>query len=299
MFSGSSDCTIIGMPGHEIHGNGQEYWDGGGGNKGIRKPKFMRIEKVTDSSIVGLYVINTPVHSFAISGSDRVTLDGIRLDNSAGDKPCSALQRSARHADVGGGKACGHNTDGFGVSGSKGIKIINVHVDNQDDCLAVNSGTDIHFMNNYCSGGHGISIGSIKSGAKVSGVHVTNSTIRNSENGVRIKTYNDATDASVSDVHYKDIKLEGITKFGIIIQQDYRNDGPTGTAGNSVPIKSVSIKGVKGTMKSGQGVYINCGRGTCSGWELSDIAVTGGRVVKAAPSGCIQAPASAAPFCKG
>jgi polygalacturonase len=287
------------MPGHQIHGNGQEYWDGGGGNKGVKKPKFMRIEKVTDSSIVGLHVVNTPVHSFAVSGCTKVTLDGIRLDNSQGDKPCSALSRTNKHSDVGGGKSCGHNTDGFGVSSSTGIIIKNVRVDNQDDCLAVNSGSDIQFLNNYCSGGHGVSIGSIKSGAKVSGVYVSNTTIRNSENGVRIKTYNDATDASVSDVRYKDIKLEGITKFGIIIQQDYRNDGPTGTAGNSVPIKGVTLSNIKGSMKSGQGVYVNCGKGTCTGWTWSDIDVKGGKVVKGGPSGCIQAPASAAAFCKG
>ena len=28
----------------------------------------------------------------------------------------------------------------------------------QDDCLAINAGKNIAFENNYCSGGHGISI---------------------------------------------------------------------------------------------------------------------------------------------
>jgi polygalacturonase len=28
----------------------------------------------------------------------------------------------------------------------------------QDDCLAINSGSNITFANNYCSDGHGISI---------------------------------------------------------------------------------------------------------------------------------------------
>jgi polygalacturonase len=292
---------IIGLEGNILHGHGEEYWDGGGGNKGVKKPKFMRIEKITDSTIEALHVVNAPVHCFAISGSSHVTLNRIKLDSSMGDKKCSELTRTNNHADVGGGKSCGHNSDGFGISGSQHIKIMNVVVDNQDDCLAVNSGSDITFENNYCSGGHGVSIGSIKSGAKVTGVHVANITIRNSENGVRIKTYDDATDASVSDITYKDIKLIGIQKFGIIIQQDYRNDGPTGKAGNVVPIKGVSLKNVAGTIAGGKGqaVYINCGRGTCSNWDFSGIAITGGKIVKAAPSGCIQAPASAAAFCKG
>ena len=38
---------------------------------------------------------------------------------------------------------------------------------NQDDCLALNKGTGINFINNFCSGGHGISIGSIQTGSVV------------------------------------------------------------------------------------------------------------------------------------
>jgi polygalacturonase len=298
MFSGSSNTRIVGLEGSILHGHGEEYWDGGGGNKGVKKPKFMRIEKNTDCVIETLHVVNAPVHCFAISGSQHVTLDGITLDSSMGDKRCSELTRTNNHPDVGGGKSCGHNSDGFGVSGSQHIKIQNVNVQNQDDCLAVNSGSDISFTNNFCSGGHGVSIGSIKSGAKVSGVHVSNTTIKNSENGIRIKTYDDATDASVTDITYKDITLIGIEKFGIIIQQDYRNDGPTGKAGNTVPIKGVKLQNVKGNMSKGQAVYVNCGRGTCSNWEFSGINISGGKINKGGSTGCIQAPASAAAFCK-
>jgi hypothetical protein len=38
------------------------------------------------------------------------------------------------------------------------VTIQNSFVYNQDDCLAINKGTGITFKNNYCSGGHGISI---------------------------------------------------------------------------------------------------------------------------------------------
>ncbi|KAF2425784.1 glycoside hydrolase [Tothia fuscella] len=288
-----SDATVIGLPGHILHGNGQEYWDGGGGNKGVLKPKFMRIEKCNGCTISGLHVVNAPVHTFAISGSNNIIMENIYLDSSMGDKPCASLSRTNKHPDVGGGKSCGHNSDGFGVSGSTNVTIRNSRVENQDDCLAVNSGSDIHFMNNHCSGGHGISIGSIKTGAKVSGVHVSNCTITKSENGVRIKTYDDATDASVTNVTYKDIKLEGITKNGIVIQGDYRNGGPTGKPGK-VPIKGVTLSGIRGTVRGGQNVYVLCGPGACSGWSWSDIRIEGGSSKKA----CQGVPAAAAAYCK-
>jgi len=45
----------------------------------------------------------------------------------------------------------GHNTDAFDVGNSDDITITGATVYNQDDCLAVNSGTNIQFLNNYCS----------------------------------------------------------------------------------------------------------------------------------------------------
>lgn len=51
--------------------------------------------------------------------------------------------------------------DAFDVGESTGIRIQGANIKNQDDCLAINSGTDIEFTGATCSGGHGISIGSV------------------------------------------------------------------------------------------------------------------------------------------
>lgn len=67
--------------------------------------------------------MNSPVQVFSINGADTLTLDSITIDNSAGDS------------------AGGHNTDAFDVGSSNGVTISNANVQNQDDCLAVNSGT--------------------------------------------------------------------------------------------------------------------------------------------------------------
>jgi galacturan 1,4-alpha-galacturonidase len=64
---------------------------------------------------------------------------------------------------------------------------------NQDDCIAINKGSNIIFKGNSCTGGHGISIGSISSGVTVSGVQILNNVVKNNQNGLRIKTDASAT----------------------------------------------------------------------------------------------------------
>src|ERR1044071_407037 len=124
------------------------------------------------SNIKGLNIKNTPVQGFSINGAEDLTLDHITIDNSAGDVTNG-----------------GHNTDAFDVGSSTGIIISNAIVKNQDDCLAVNSGTNITFTGGNCSGGHGISIGSVggRSNNVVKTVRILDSKISNSDNGVRIK----------------------------------------------------------------------------------------------------------------
>ncbi|KAF7578040.1 endo-polygalacturonase precursor [Pyrenophora tritici-repentis] len=60
---------------------------------------------------------------------------------------------------------------------------------NQDDCVAVNSGTDITFKNGFCSGGHGLSIGSVggRDDNMIDTVTFSNSEVTKSVNRVRVK----------------------------------------------------------------------------------------------------------------
>jgi len=219
----------------------------------VPKPKFVRL-KIDNGVLKGLKIVGSPVHTFSIASSN-LTIDGVTID------------------DRGTNYALGHNTDGFDVSSSSDVTIKNSYVYNNDDCIAINSGSNIHFTNNFCSGGHGVSVGSIKTGNKVDGVFVSNTKIVDSDNGVRIKVYNDATSASVNNVRYDTISLSGITKYGIIIQQDYTNSGSTGKPGKNAPITNVVLNNVKGTMKSGEAEYILCGN--CHSFTFTGISITG------------------------
>ncbi|KAH8668686.1 the polygalacturonase [Xylariales sp. PMI_506] len=271
--SGTS-ITVTGASGHVINGNGAKWWDGKGSNGGKTKPKFFAAHKMINSKITGLNIKNTPVQGFSINDANQLTLQSITIDNSAG-------------------ASLGHNTDAFDVGSSTGVHIIGAHVQNQDDCLAVNSGTDISFTGGTCIGGHGLSIGSVggRDDNIVKDVYIYNNVIKDSANGVRIKTVSGAT-GSVHNVTYSKISLSGITSYGIVIQQDYLNGSPTGKPTTGVPITDLTVKGVTGTVESSAtNVYILCGSGSCSDWSWSGDSVTGG---KSAKSKCTNIPSGGA-----
>ncbi|PSS20450.1 glycoside hydrolase family 28 protein [Amorphotheca resinae ATCC 22711] len=264
LFSVSGEnVAISGAPGHSLNANGALWWDGQGSNGGKTKPKFFAAHSLTGkSSITGLNVLNTPVQAFSVNSCTGLTISNVTIDNSAGDVD-----------------SLGHNTDGFDVGSSTDVTISGAVVKNQDDCLAINSGTGITFTGGACSGGHGLSIGSVggRSDNNVSDITISSSTITNSANGVRIKTVSGAT-GSVSGVKYDNITLSSISTYGIVIEQDYENGSPTGIPTTGVPITDLTLSNIKGTVDSdATNIYILCGSGSCSDWTWSGVAVTGGK----------------------
>ena len=252
--------TITGTSDHLIDAGGEQWWDGKGGNGGINKPKFFKAN-LKSSSITRLNIKNTPVQGFSISGCKDLTLDHITIDSSDGDTKG------------------GHNTDAFDVGTSTGVIISNAIVHNQDDCMAVNSGSNITFTGGSCTGGHGISIGSVggRSDNNVSNVTISNSKIIDSTNGVRVKTVSGAT-GSVKGVTYSGIILDNISTYGVVIEQDYENGSPTGTPTAGVPITGLTLNGVTGTIASGgTNVYILCAKGACSNWTWKNVNIGGGK----------------------
>lgn len=185
----------------------------------LRPDHFIVLKTTGTSLLQNLHIQNWPVHCFEITSASGTTITGLTLDNSAGNAPNAAS----------GGLPAAHNSDGFDVSGSTNIVITETTVINQDDCVAVTSGTNITVSNMVCDGGHGLSIGSIggKSDNDVSNVLFTNSVVKNSQNGARIKT-NSGTTGTVSNIEWSNIQVSNISIYGIDIQQDYLNGGPTG-----------------------------------------------------------------------
>lgn len=111
----------------------------------------------------------------------------------------------------------GGNTDGFDIAADD-ITIKNSVVKNQDDCVAINTGSNIYISGLTCSGSHGLSLSVGQSQTNPADNVVTNVTfidsiVTDGRNGIHIKTHSDATTGSLTDVTYKNIKMSGKIKF--------------------------------------------------------------------------------------
>ncbi|KAJ3374025.1 hypothetical protein GGF31_008241 [Allomyces arbusculus] len=259
--SGASDSAKVTVNGngHILDGQGQLYWDGKGGNGGRTKPHPM-VKLTAAGSVSKLVVKNTPAHAISVGAKGALVIDGVTIDDTLG-------------ATKG-----GHNTDCFDVSSVNGLTIQNSICKNQDDCLALNDGKNVKFLNNQCIGGHGISIGSIKAGKHVDNVLIQGNTIADSDQALRIKTYNAAKDASVSNIHYNDNHATNIKKYGMMVVQDYTNDGETGKVDQPMPITNVNFEGKPSTivMNGGQAYKVLCGANSCTGtWDWSLLKISG------------------------
>ncbi|KAG8886460.1 hypothetical protein FRB98_001279 [Tulasnella sp. 332] len=253
----STNNVIYNGGDHKINGNGASYWDGQGTDGGVAKPHpFIKFKGY--GTFEDVTILNSPAQAISVGTTGSTVIQGITVDNSAGDAG-----------------ALGHNTDGFDISASSVTLSKNV-VKNQAALLCY-SGSAIVIEDMTCSGGHGISIGSIATGKTVSGVKIARNTITNGLYGLRIKVDADATSASVLGVTYEANVISDITEYGVLITQSYPDND--GTPGTGAPISGVAFTGGTTSVAVGSSAYtlvIDCG--ACSGtWDFSGLHATGGK----------------------
>ncbi|KAK6544800.1 hypothetical protein TWF694_001482 [Orbilia ellipsospora] len=263
---------ILGDSGSVLDGQGALYWDGLGGSGGKIKPKFFKANNLNDSIIDGITILNAPKNSFSLNKVYNLTVQNILIDDRAGD-------------------ALGKNTDGFNIGNVDGVYLNHLTVYNQDDCMNVNSGQNILMTNSVCTGGHGLSIGSVADGAVVRNVTYDTITMNRSQQSVRIKTNSGAV-ASVSDITYRNIKIVGAggpssyVDYGIIVDQTY--GGTKNVPTNGVLINNFVLTNVTGTVPSDAiNVQIQCGVGSCTNFHWTNVKVTGGKT----STNCMNVPA--------
>jgi galacturan 1,4-alpha-galacturonidase len=266
LFTISGKSITFDGNGHLFDGGGPFYWDGLGGNGGVVKPApMMKIE------ISGIYanvtVVNSPTRVYSVSNPAPLVMTDLIIDNSQGDVPNAQSN----------GLPAGHNTDGFDVS-TTDLTIQNSFIHNQDDCLAINRGSNIVFQNNTCVNGHGISVGSITSDVVVSGVVISGNTIIDNDQAFRIKTDAVATNSTVTNITYSGNVATGMRLFGVLIDQSYPDT--LQVPGNGVITSAVNIVPPMNTLEVNSGamkIAVNCGIGSCIGpWDWSALEVLGG-----------------------
>jgi galacturan 1,4-alpha-galacturonidase len=139
------------------------------------------------------------------------------------------------------------NTDGFNPGFVSDVKIMNVWVSNQDDCIAFKNGADTITVSNItCIGSHGLSIGSLGRGAGsedfVRNIHISKAVIKKSTKAAGIKLWPSSSSHGTASV--SNITWEGITvsdcEYAVQIQSCY---GEKGTICKDNPSKA-NITGV-------------------------------------------------------
>ncbi|CAE6467303.1 unnamed protein product, partial [Rhizoctonia solani] len=192
--------------------HGQQWWDA---VQQTNRPHGIRFS-VTNGVIRDMKLWQPIAWNFALSGSKNVRVHGNRI-----------------HA-VSTTKAFPFNTDGFGAGGTN-LLYENNHIANGDDCITVGNGSNgVHFRNNYCEGGHGMSIGSLGSGGSVASVQnvlFENVVMKNHLYGARFKSWTGGNGVA-RNITWRNIVLENVP-FPIFVTQNYwdQNLGPKPSTG--------------------------------------------------------------------
>lgn len=79
------------------------------------------------------------------------------------------------------------------------------------------------------------------------------------------------------NITFSNIEVSNINSYGIDIEQDYLNGGPSGIATNGVYVANISFSNVKGwVVPEAMDYYILCGDGSCQDFTFENVDIYGG-----------------------
>ncbi|KAJ7977826.1 Polygalacturonase [Quillaja saponaria] len=220
-----------------IDGRGQKWWDlPCKPHKGINgttlpgpcdSPVAIRLFMSSNLTVRGLKIKNSPQFHFRFDGCQNVHIENLIIKAPA-QSP---------------------NTDGIHIENSNNVQIYGSLISNGDDCVSIGAGCyNVDIRNITCGPSHGISIGSLgirNSRACVSNITVSDSIIKHSDNGVRIKTWQGGT-GSVSKVTFNNIYMDTV-RNPIIIDQYYCLTKNCLNQTSAVLISDIAYTNIKGT----------------------------------------------------
>ncbi|EOA22760.1 hypothetical protein CARUB_v10003473mg [Capsella rubella] len=240
--------------GGTIDGRGSLWW-----GKVDNRPSAMHFNNCNGLRISNLRHLNSPRSHVGLSCSKNIEVSGLRM-TAPGNSP---------------------NTDGIDISNCQEVNIHASVIATGDDCIAINSGSSrINITGIFCGPGHGISVGSLGlygDFATVEEVRVKNCTFTNTQNGVRIKTYQNGS-GYARKISFDYINMVA-SENPIIIDQSYHNKGtnggkrkssnsyqnchlakPRSQHGNSkgVKVSDVRYTRIHGSSASDQAITLNC-----------------------------------------
>ncbi|XP_047970493.1 exopolygalacturonase-like [Salvia hispanica] len=250
MFSHVDSLSISGTG--TLDGNGASYWETTHDTT-ITSLKFDKVNKV---NIRDIHSINSKKFHFNVHSSNNVTIANIHA---------TAPDHSP-------------NTDGIHLGKSNNIRISGATIATGDDCISIGDGvTNVDITGVNCGPGHGISIGSLGQdlGEKeVRSIRVTNCNLKNTKNGLRIKTFAASTPGLVSDITFEGIIVDNVDK-PIIIDQHYCPHKKCEGGESSVLINGVKFIDVRGSSSKEVGVKVDCSKShPCKDIQLKGVSLT-------------------------
>ncbi|XP_043722406.1 polygalacturonase-like [Telopea speciosissima] len=256
LFNKVVDLIIYGGT---IDAQGHSYWacKRTAGNSCPGGARSMTFNYGRNIVIKGLTSINSQVSHIVFDGCTNALVQGVKI---------IAPAKSP-------------NTDGIHVQYSTGITIVGSTIRTGDDCISIGPGsTNLWIDRLKCGPGHGVSIGSLGKDMYEQGVQnvtVMNSVFRNTENGVRIKSWAKASYGFVRGVMYSNIIMRNVQN-PIIIDQKYCPDYygcPNQNSG--VKVSQVIYKDIRGSSATQVAIKFECSStNPCSGIKLQGVRLT-------------------------
>ncbi|XVF24817.1 hypothetical protein REPUB_Repub13aG0160400 [Reevesia pubescens] len=233
-----------------INGMGHEWWARSCKRK---KTNALTFHKCKNLKVHNLMVVNSQQMHIAFTSCLRVTVSNLKVL----------------------APATSPNTDGIHISASRGVEVKNSIVRTGDDCISIVSNSSrVKIRNIACGPGHGISIGSLgksNSWAQVHNVLVDGAFISNTENGVRIKTWQGGS-GYAANMKFQNVLMENVS-YPIIIDQYYcDSDLPCANQTLAVKVDNISFVNIKGTSATEEAIRFGCSDSLpCEGLYLEDI----------------------------
>ncbi|KAL4904334.1 hypothetical protein BDW74DRAFT_168382 [Aspergillus multicolor] len=247
---GGTDVNIYG--GGEINGNGQLWWDTKIDDPTLLRPILLTFLGLHGGSVSSITLRNPPNWFQLVANSSDVVFDGLLLNaSSISGNPSANSGRDTYRSD--------------------NIVIQNSRVFNSDDCVSFKpNSTNILVQNLYCSGSHGISVGSLGQYLGevdiVENVLVYNITMENATDGARIKIWpgaiGNATDAGGGAGYVRNVTYDGMhnanNDWAIELTQCYYALNQTACDEHpaSLIIEDILFKSFDGTTSTKRAPYI-------------------------------------------
>ncbi|KAJ3679749.1 hypothetical protein LUZ60_017760 [Juncus effusus] len=218
-------------------------------------PTSVKLVSMTDTVLRGITSLNPKFFHMAIVGCTNLKASDIKISAPANSP----------------------NTDGIHIERSSGVSIHSATVGTGDDCISIGQGNSAIVLSGIrCGPGHGISVGSLgryQNEGDVKGLLVKDCIISGTENGVRIKTWQNSPGISAAtNMTFENIQMKNV-KNPINIDQMYC---PYAFCSSQVPskvkISDIFFRDISGTSSTPVAVSLKCSKGIpCQNINLHNV----------------------------